>query len=393
MTGTVFLWEGKSLRGETGFGVERERSRRRVRDRLQEKGYFGSTIVPVSPRLLHSPLKTAQLLEILNALTLVLASGASLRESLALLVRSSSMTVARYAFSKLSVSLHRGLSLEQSFREMRPLFPDFFIAIVSLSEKTGNLTGGFQSLSAFYCSQEMRKRTMEKALQYPKTVFYLTVLLALGIVLFIVPMFANVYALFQEDLPFLTRGLVYVSQTVRHHWVPIGIGASLFTVWLHTPKLNRLHPFFGVSRLVRGFFRSREDRMLYAHGMQILLESGQTVRDATRIAGSCLADRNKRHGSTVADMLDSGATFSQAFVRVSWFPPIFHVYIGPAEKAGVLDIGFKQIFQFIERKNAEHFEKFGKLVEPLLILIVGGIVLALLLAVYLPIFDLGNRIG
>lgn len=155
MTGTVFLWEGKSLRGETGFGVERERSRRRVRDRLQEKGYFGSTIVPVSPRLLHSPLKTAQLLEILNALTLVLASGASLRESLALLVRSSSMTVARYAFSKLSVSLHRGLSLEQSFREMRPLFPDFFIAIVSLSEKTGNLTGGFQSLSAFYCSQEM----------------------------------------------------------------------------------------------------------------------------------------------------------------------------------------------------------------------------------------------
>ncbi len=392
MMRSVYLWEGRTLQGDTAFGIERGRSRRHVRHKLRNRGYFNLTIRPIPTHITHSPLSTERLLEVLQALAHVLSSGASLRESLILLVKSNSAYVTRYVFSKLNVSLHKGHSLERSFADMKPLFPGFFVAMVSLSEKTGKLAEGLQSLIGFYGSREERKNAMEKALRYPKIVFGLTLLLGLGIVVFIIPMFDEVYALFQGDLPIPTKGLVYLSETIRSHWIPLGAAALALSAWFYLPKLKHLHPVAIVSRLLRTLLLSQEDRLLYAHAMKILLESGQPVRNATQIARDCLTERNRKHGAAIAELLDSGMSFSQAFSRVSWFPPVYRTYIESAEKAGLLQIGFQQIFRFIERERENRFEKFSKLVEPLLILAVGGAILVLLLAVYLPIFEMGNRL-
>ena len=393
MIRSVFLWEGRTLQGAVAFGIEQGRSQRHVRDKLRKKGYFNLSIKRIPARITHSPLSIAQMLEILNAMALVLSSGASLQESLVLLIKGNSTYAARYVFSKLSVSLHQGYSLKQSFEEMKPLFPEFFIAIVSLSEKTGKLAEGLRSLTSFYRSQELRKNEIAKALRYPKIVFYLTLLFSLGIVVFIIPMFTEVYALFRGDLPTFTKGLVYVSQTINRHRVIIGIGALSVVVWFYLPKLKCFHPFFVISRMVRRLSLSEEDRLLYAHAIKILLENGQPVRDATQIAGDCLTERNKKYGLAVSNLLNSGISFSQAFSRVSWFPQVYRTYIESAEKAGVLHIGFQQIYQFIEKKREDRLEKFSKMIEPLSILIVGAIILVLLLAVYLPIFDLGNQLA
>ncbi len=391
MIHSVYLWEGQTIQGNLKFGVARDKMRRLVRSKLQSKGYYNLKISSVPTRILSRRLTNRNLLDILNTLVLVLGSGASLQESLSILIRNNPSLIARYVFTKLDNILHQGESLEQAFKRLSPMFPEFFVATIALSEKTGKLIDGLNSLVDFYTGQESRKQAIAKVIRYPKIVCYLTLGMSLAIVVFIIPMFSNVYALFRGDLPVLTQWLVYLSELIRHSWGIVGGAMAVFIGWYYCPGMNRLHPVFGLARFIASYLASKEDQLLYAHAMKILLAAGQSVRDATMIAGNCLSAQNKKHGVAVSELLSTGVPFSQAFFQVPWFPSIYRIYIESAEKAGSLQTGFHQVSYYIQQTRAARFEKLSKLIEPILILLVGTIILVLLLAVYLPIFDLGNQ--
>lgn len=393
MADTTFIWCAVTLDGSSGSGTRCAEKRKDVRRYLNSRGYYRISIEAVSRDKLSSPLKHRDLTYILDSLVSILDAGISIRDAFELLSNERRSALIRYVFLDLKKSLHDGLSLEESFSSLSPMFPEFFIAMIRLCEKSGQLRQGLHDLKSFYQHQEQRRHELARILRYPKVVSLTMILLSLGIIIFIVPMFSNIYALFGDDLPVLTYGVVRVSRFFQHYSLQILVVCFALTGWAWLPQVRYFHPAIFLTRKARAMIRSREDPYLYAHAMSLLLDSGQSVSQAAVQATACMSEKNRQYGRMLTEKLNAGLGFAESFQQLKWFPDLFLQFMKPAEQTGLLKIGFEQIYTCIDRQRTHRFEKWSRFIEPALMLILGAVTLTLLLSIYLPIFDLGNRIG
>jgi type IV pilus assembly protein PilC len=390
---SVYLWTAITLDGTSGDGIATGYSKKRVWNDLNEQGYYQISLNTVPRDQLNMALKTSDLIYILDSFSSILDAGISIIEALELMINDRRSPIVRYVFLKLRSDLHQGKSLEDGFSELSPLFSNFFIAMIRLCEKSGKLRQGLHDLRAFYNHQEDRRQELVRIFRYPKIIFSMIILMSLGVIVFVVPMFSNVYALFKDDLPILTKLMVTLSDVFHQNSMTILALILGFMVWGYLPVIRIFHPWTVVSQWLRRLLQSKEDPYLYAHAMSLLLESGQSVVQATVQATECMSEKNRKHGQLLTERLNTGLVFSAAFESTQWFPQSFLRFITPAEKTGLLKLGFEQIYTYIDRQREAQFEKWSRFIEPLLMLILGAVTLTLLLSVYLPIFDLGNKIG
>lgn len=390
---STFIWNAITLKGEPGDGIIRGPSKKSAWAQLHNQGYYQIKLEGVAREYLAEPLRNAQLIYILESLASILDAGISMREALDLLISDRRWVITRYVFLELKRSLHEGQSLEKGFLALTPLFPEFFIAMIRLCEKSGKLNQGLNDLKTYYQHQENRRQELERIFRYPKIVGGMILILSLGVIVFVVPMFNSVYALFGEDLPFLTGQIVQLSRFFHQNDFPIFICTVCFVLWSAVPGLRTFHPWLLITRRVRRVVQSREDPFLYAHAMALLLDSGQSVNQAAQQATVCMSRKNHHQGELLTQKLNTGVGFAEAFQEQTWFPLAFQRFITPAEKTGLLKTGFEQIYTYIDRQRSARFEKWSRFLEPALMLILGTVTLTLLLSIYLPVFDLGNRIG
>ncbi|MBT3225937.1 MAG: type II secretion system F family protein [Deltaproteobacteria bacterium] len=390
---SVYLWKAITLEGTSGHGIATGYAKKSVWKLLNQQGYYQISLDTVLRDQLRIALKTGDLIYILDSFTSILDAGISIVEALEMMVDDRRSIIVRYVFLKLKSDLHQGKSLEEGFSELSPLFSNFFIAMIRLCEKSGKLSQGLHDLQAFYQHQENRYQELVRIFRYPKIIFSMIILMSLGVIVFVVPMFSNVYALFKDELPILTQMMVNLSGFFHQNSLMIIAVFMGIAVWGYLPVIRFFHPWILLSQQLQRVLQSKEDPFLYAHAMSLLLESGQSVNQATKQATECMSEKNRKHGHLLTQRLNSGLAFSEAFQSSRWFPRSFQRFIVPAEKTGLLKLGFEQIYTYIDRKREAQFEKWSRFIEPLLMLILGAVTLTLLLSIYLPIFDLGNRIG
>ena len=388
-----FLWQGLNFQGEKQVGVSSMPSVTVLRQYLKEKGILRSSIHVIASRKTAYPLAGSEILTVLKSILLLYNSGVSIREALDLLPNQPGPVISRYIFCCLRDNLQAGESLKKGFSYLRPMFTDFFVTMIDLCEKTGKLADGLQMLSRFYQKEEAKRQELKKLTRYPKIVFSMSSLIAIGIIVFIVPMFGNLYSLYRGDLPIITTALIEVSTFLKRYGFTLMTGLICIAIWAKLPRIGRLNPINFLSALVGRVLVGKHDPIVYAHAMKMLLNSGLSVQKSTHLAASCMSDSNRRHGEQVTRKLLAGCSFSQAFAETPWFPDLFKDHIATAEASGTLTAGFEQIYLILTHKEEEQFNTWSKFIEPFLMLFLGGLILTLLLAVYLPIFDLGNRIG
>ncbi len=390
---SVYIWNAITLKGENGYGTIRGQTKKNVMSHLHSQGYYHVSLESVPGDQLNTTLKNVDLIYILDSLASILDAGISMIEALELLVSDRKSVIVRYVFLELKSALHEGQSLEIGFSSLSPLFPEFFIAMIRLCEKSGRLSQGLGDLKSYYQHQENRRQELVRIFRYPKIVFGMILFLSLGVIIFVVPMFNNVYALFKNDLPLLTYLIVQLSHFFHNNSILILTICVILTIWAYVPGIRFFHPWIFFFQKMRHIAQSKEDPFLYAHAMALLLESGQSVNQAAQQATACMSEKNHKHGDLLTGRLNAGLGFSEAFQGLPWFPDAFQRFIVPAEQTGLLKMGFEQIYTYIDRQRTARFEKWSRFIEPALMLTLGTVTLILLLSIYLPVFDLGNRIG
>jgi type II secretory pathway component PulF len=388
-----FLWEAMTLQGNREFGLIQERSRKAAVMQLLSAGYHRPTLEALALADTRRRLSISDLLYLIDALASALESGISMRDTLELLSHDRKHKIVQFVFLSLRDQLHQGRSLETAFRALAELFPPFFIAMIGLGEKSGDIRQGLRALRSYYQNLLQRQRELNRLLRYPKIVLGITGLLSLGIVVFIIPLFQNIYQLFEDDLPWLTSVMVALSALIRQHGLILIVVFCLMMLWRRLPGLNRFHPWHLMVSRFGKMFRAQSDRFLFSHSMQILLENGLSIKQAVEQATACLSTDHQPHGHRLAEALKAGQPFSVAFRADPWFPDIFNHIIAATERTGALQFGFSQIYQNLCRRREAQFERWSNLIEPLLMVVLGAVVLLLLLSIYLPVFELGNRLG
>src|SRR3990170_4300194 len=287
-----------------------------------------------------------------------------------------------------------GMLLSQALARHPKVFDRLYVSMVEAGEAAGILDSVLDRV-AVQIEKEMKiKRRVKGAMVYPLVVLTFAVLVLIGMLLFLVPVFQGIFADLGGDLPFLTKIVVQASDIVRGYWFILfpAMGGSVygFRRWKRTPAGRQVWDRFklrvpgGIGKVVLKVTMARFSRTLatlVAAGVDIIkaLEiSGQTA--GNWVVESALADvRAKVH---------QGVPIAQPLIEDPVFPPLVSQMVKIGEETGELEKMLDKIADFYEDEVDTSIAALTSIVEPLMMMGVGAIVGVIVIAMYLPMFKL-----
>jgi type IV pilus assembly protein PilC len=287
-----------------------------------------------------------------------------------------------------------GMLLSQAMARHPKVFDRLYIAMVEAGEAAGILDKVLDRV-ALQIEKEMKiKRRVKGAMIYPIVVLTFAVLVLIGMLLFLVPVFENVFKDLGGDLPALTQVVVLASDAVRGYWFILfpAIGGSIygFRRWKRTPAGRQVWDRFklrapaGIGKVVLKVTMARFSRTLatlVAAGVDIIkaLEiSGQTA--GNWVIESALADVRAR--------VHQGVPIAQPLIENPVFPPLVAQMVKIGEETGELERMLDKIADFYEDEVDTSIQALTSIIEPLMMIGVGVIVGIIVIAMYLPMFKL-----
>jgi len=321
-------------------------------------------------------------------------AGLSIVQSLVILEEQSDDKALAGVIREVRSDVEGGMLLSQAMARHPKVFDRLYISMVEAGEAAGILDSVLDRV-AVQIEKEMKiKRRVKGAMVYPTVVLVFAVLVLIGMLLFLVPVFQGIFADLGGDLPFLTKIVVTASDLVRGYWFilfPL-MGGSVygFRRWKRTPAGRQVWDRFklrapaGIGKVVLKVTMARFSRTLatlVAAGVDIIkaLEiSGQTA--GNWVVESALADvRAKVH---------QGVPIAQPLIEDPVFPPLVSQMVKIGEETGELEKMLDKIADFYEDEVDTSIAALTSIVEPLMMIGVGAIVGIIVIAMYLPMFKL-----
>jgi type IV pilus assembly protein PilC len=390
-----------TVTGEIVEGVYVAQSEAHLRRELEEKGLH---VLNLRPRggvglgglsLGRSTPKIArhEFLVFNQELATLLKAGMPLVQSLDILRTRLSNPAFKAVLDDVHEKVRSGTALSEAFQAHGDLFPSVYTASLMAGERAGNLDAVLRRFVSYAkVVDTVRKRTIS-ALVYPAILITLAIVLVGIIAIKVVPTFAEFYASFDAQLPLSTRMIIAVSNFVRSNMLlllvgAVGAGVAFYT-WIHQPgqgaRFDRALlkvPFIGNS--VHKFATSQLARTLAT-----LLGGGIPLVNALEIAARSTGNRHMgREMTIVAQRVREGQGFAAALMERKLVPDVAIKMIEVGESTGALQEMLNSLADFYDEEIETEVARFVTVIEPALLIIMGIIIAVIVLALYLPLFEL-----
>jgi len=391
-----------SPNGEIVEGVYVADNEAKLRHELEEKGLFVLSLQPkgaiagVSVRLpRRSAINTREFLVFNQELATLLKAGMPLVQSLDLLRRRVTTPTFRGVLDDVHEKVRAGSALSDAFGSHGELFPSVYTASLLAGERSGNLDAVLRRYVEYTKIIATLKRKTISALVYPAILVTLAFGLVSIIVLKVVPQFSDFYASFGAELPLLTRIIVSVSDFVRAQFLLlvliVVIAVVTFLGWIRQPgqKAKFDHLILAVPMLgqVAGKFGTSQ----MARTLSTLLGGGLPLVNALDIAAKSIGNQYMAAQlEIVSNRVREGESFARALEARRVFPEVAVKMAEVGESTGALQDMLNTVADFYDEEIATNMERFVTLVEPILLVIMGMVIAGLLLALYMPLFQLSS---
>ena len=388
--------------GEITEGVFVADSEARLRHDFEEKGLF---VLSVKPKGIAAavPLRlpkrggvpTSAFLIFNQELATLLKAGMPLVQSLDLLRRRVDTPTFRRVLDDVHDKVKAGTALSDAFAAHGALFPSVYTASLLAGERSGSLDTVLRRFVEYSKILATVKKKTLSALIYPAILTTLALVLVTIIVVWVIPSFTDFYATFNADLPVVTRLIVATSAFVRSQAVLIllslVVGVVALAIWLRQPgrrtDIDRAVlrvPLLG--DVARKFATSQMARTLAT-----LLGGGLPLVNALDIAARSVGNQfMAKELEVVSTRVREGASLSAALDARGVFPEVAVKMAEVGESTGALQDMLNTAADFYDEEISTRMERFVTLVEPVLLVIMGIVIAGLLLALYLPLFQLSS---
>ena len=292
-------------------------------------------------------------------------------------------------------SLDQGRDLSAALSRHSELFGNFYIAMIRVGEMTGRLTEVFLRLSEHMEFERDVRERIRQAMRYPTFVMIAMAIAVVILNIFVIPVFARVFAGFHADLPLLTRGLLGFSAWTIKWWPLLLVGSAGAVVgvrsYLRTPQGRYKWDARKLKLPIVGDIVLKATLARFARSFALANQSGvPLVQGLTVVA---LTVDNAFIGSRIEQMRDGierGESISRCAAATGVFTPVVLQMIGVGEETGELDSLLFEIADMYERDTDYSIKGLSAAIEPVLLAIVGVLVLLLALGVFLPLWNLGQ---
>jgi len=397
-----YVWRGTDRHGQTQTGVLEAHSTHAVAAALREQRIRATRIqrhwqAPAWLSLRRSPELTARdVVQFTRQLATLLQAGVPLLQAFEILARGQNPAALQALIEHLHTQVESGESLSQALREHRA-FDALYCNLVAVGELAGMLDTMLERLAHHLEKAEALRITVRTALIYPSAVLGIASVVLALILWLVVPAFQNIFASFDAELPWLTRLVISLSEGLQHYGLGLLLAIALVAVWLK--RQLRLRPSWQhqlhrwvlqlpiAGPLTRQACTARWTRTLatlFAAGVP-LTEALDAVQGVT---GHVLFQSATQ---SIQAQLIQGRSLSQAIDSTAGlFPSMVVQMCAIGEESGALDHMLSKTAEHYEREVDNTVARLSTLLEPFIMVVLGLLIGGLVMALYLPIFQLGQ---
>ncbi len=374
-----------------------------ARQRLEREGYRVFTLAQRGRsawawRFSLGRVKLEDFLHFNQQLAALVRAGLPVLQAISMLARRQSHPVLRSALRDVEERIREGALLSQAFASRGDIFPRLYIAAVLAGERSGNLDEMLLRYVAYTKQMVALKRRVRAATTYP--IFLLCSLIGLVAVMtgFVIPRFRIVYEDFGGELPVITQIVLAVGQGVRENLV-WGIPALLALIvglmlWRRTEGGRAaLDALILKLPIVGPIVRDLAVAQL-ARSLATLLRGGITLVESFRVASETLTNRVLgRTSGIVLRRLQEGQAFADSLQEAGWLPPLAIDIVRVGERAGSLKEMLDELANFYDAELEVKLNQVTTLIQPIMLVLMAGLVTFVLLSMYLPLFTFISTLG
>ncbi len=339
-------------------------------------------------------LKARHVTVMARQLATMISSGLSLLRALYVLEEQTEAPKLKHAIVAVRHDVEAGLALSQALAKHPKIFNDLFVAMVRAGETGGNLEEVLERVAIQLEKDDHLKRTVRSAMVYPVLIGVFAVLVLIGMILFIIPVFANIFKDLGGELPALTQLMITLSDAMRSYWylmivVPIVL-VAIFRKWKSTERGQymwdslKLRAPMRVGDIVRKIAVARFARTLgtlTASGVPILQAIDITAKTAgNRVISDPMAE--------VAERVREGQPLATPLARTGVFPVMVTQMLSVGEETGAVDTMLHKLADFYDDEVATALKSLTSIIEPMMMIGVGCIVGVVVISMYLPMFKI-----
>ncbi|WP_241640136.1 type II secretion system F family protein [Rosenbergiella epipactidis] len=394
----LYSWQGVSFKGDNCSGYQLCTHREQGEQQLMAEGIIAYHFTLKHRRLMQSwQLNT--LIVFFQQLESMLNAGLTLSVSLNLLKSNQPSLPWRIVIELLLKKISAGEKLSVALSQWPQIFPPTLSALISAGELTGHLPNSCLQVIKLLEQRKAMREELVAALRYPCITLFFLVFTTAGLLAFVLPEFALMYQSLNAPLPYLTQLLISASQSINAILPLLCVLTALILPILHYGdrryprwKLIR-HRLLLTTPLVGEVWRSRQLSLLFST-LASTQQSGLTLLSGLQLVASIFTSPLwKQSIETVYQRLHTGEKLSQALAYEDHYPSLSLLLIRSAEETGQLDNAFSQLATWYSDQASTLSRRLTQRIEPLMLAVSGGLVGGVVIALYLPIFYLGEALG
>jgi type IV pilus assembly protein PilC len=376
-----------------------------VAARLRETGLLATSIEEVSTSGMSkeisfgggSRIKLKDVAVLCRQLATMVGAGVSMLRALSVLADQTENQALAKIVREMAVEVENGTSLSDALGKHGDVFPPIMHALIRAGETSGFLDQALVSVADAMEADLKLRRTIKSAMTYPVMVLVIALVAVVAMLLFIVPVFQNIFESMGAELPAMTQMLVSASAVLKVIGPPLAVAIGVFAWWwsrhkndenvratvdplkLKIPLLGPLMTKAAVARFTRNF--------------STMVRSGVPIVQALDVVGATSGNLVVEQSvERLRDKVQQGVALTDAVAEEEIFPAIVQQMIAVGEDSGSLDDMLEKVAIFYDEEVTTATEQLTSVMEPLLIVVVGGIVGTMLLALYMPIFSISDAV-
>ncbi len=396
-----FLWEGKDKSGKATKGVFSAKSETVAKAELRRQGYRITKIKPKpKPLFKKSPkaITTGDIAVFARQLATMLKAGVPLVQSFDIVGKGHENPSMQELLLSIKTDIEAGDRLAEALNRRPIYFDELFCNLVEAGEQAGVLETLLDKIATYKEKTESMKKKIKKALTYPIAVVVVAFIVTAILLIFVVPVFADLFKSFGADLPAFTKMVVAMSEWMQEYWWMV-IVSVVGTVYVFGYFKKRSRPFnHFLDRMllkvpVVGLIMNKSAIARFARTLSTMSAAGVPLVDALEsVAGAC---GNIIYSEAVMKMREEIATGQRlqfAMSQSDLFPNMVQQMVAIGEESGSIDAMLAKVADFYEEEVDNLVDNLSSLMEPIIMVVLGTLVGGLVVAMYLPIFKMGSAI-
>ena len=382
--------------GNMTHGVFVGESEAEIREMLLRSGYYVTSIKAVSTHSLSSLISlgasvpTKDLTQFCNQFSVMILAGVPIVDSVALLKDQTTSRVLKKTLGKIEEDLKQGLVLSDAMRKYPRVFPTFFSSMVYVGENAGCLDKVLVSIAEYYEQEDKTKQKTRAALAYPILLLILTIGVVVVMFVFVIPRFVDSFSKMNVEMPALTMAIFNMSLFFQEYWLIVLGFLIAFIILLfllkYIPSVGMVIDQLKVTLPIMKNVNMARFTARFARSLGLLLENGSDTLSALENVHRVIDNKYllKQFNRAMLDV-KMGMSLSKALSSEMTLPPILIEMIIVGEQTGELGQVLLKTAPYFDSSVQKALDRMTAVLQPTLLLVLGGIIATLFVAMYSPI--------